>query len=635
MTQPSCHDDDAAPKSLPPRSQGSVLVAFVGRPNAGKSSLYNNVTGGHAHVGNYPGITVDVLESEVTLPSGRVVTIADLPGLYSLDAALDPATDEGIAVAFLQRAREEHGKVIVVQVIDGTRLPLGLRLCRELSAKDQSLVLAITQRDLLDAEGTRISTELIEDAVHAPVALVSARHKGAKDEVLRIIDRALAEERTASDAFDADDLARRATSRQEARGPSFSARADAWLLHPALGPLLFLGLMTLLFAGVFLVADPAKTLMDALVDAGRTRATRLLGTGVLGSFVSDGLLAGAGTVIAFMPQIVLLTVGMELLEASGYLARGAFLVDRVLRVMGLSGRAFLPLLMGHACAVPALGATRVIRDPRERLTTILVLPLMTCSARIPLYALVIQTFFAHRGALFRSLVFVTLYALGILSGLIASLVLRRTATKGRALPLVLEIPSLRSPSFVAVARKARQAASRFVRDVGTTILVSSAALWLLLSVKMPGTAPLAEGARPIEGSIAAYMGKALEPVTKPAGFDWRVNVGLIGSFGARELMVSTMGVISGIENADDDPAPLASKLREAKDSAGKPVYTARTGLALLAFFVIACQCMSTLAAVRRETKSLRWPVFVFAYTYAAGYVAALLTYHLSGLFGMV
>jgi ferrous iron transport protein B len=260
---------------------------------------------------------------------------------------------------------------------------------------------------------------------------------------------------------------------------------------------------------------------------------------------------------------------------------------------------------------------------------------MTCSARIPLYALVIQTFFAHRGALFRSLVFVTLYALGILSGLIASLVLRRTATKGRALPLVLEIPSLRSPSFVAVARKARQAASRFVRDVGTTILVSSAALWLLLSVKMPGTAPLAEGARPIEGSIAAYMGKALEPVTKPAGFDWRVNVGLIGSFGARELMVSTMGVISGIENADDDPAPLASKLREAKDSAGKPVYTARTGLALLAFFVIACQCMSTLAAVRRETKSLRWPVFVFAYTYAAGYVAALLTYHLSGLFGMV
>jgi len=634
VSDESCYADTPEQKAIAKPRADSVLVAFVGRPNAGKSSLYNNVTGGNAHVGNYPGITVDVLESEVTLPSGRVVTVADLPGLYSLDAALDPATDEGIAVAFLERARAEHARVIVAQVIDGTRLALGLRLCRELSAKDQSLILAITQRDLLDNEGTRVATELIEDTVHAPVALVSARDKNAKHEVLRLIDRALLEARAPSNSFDPDDLAGRAISKTTHRGATLGARADAWLLHPLLGPVLFLGLMTLLFAGVFLIADPAKTLMDAIVDAGRTRSTRLLGTGVLGSFVSDGLLAGAGTVLAFMPQIVLLTVGMELLEASGYLARGAFLVDRILRLMGLSGRAFLPLLMGHACAVPALGATRVIRDPRERLTTILVLPLMTCSARIPLYALVIQTFFAHRGPVFRSLVFVTLYALGILSGLIASLVLRRTATKGRALPLVLEIPSLRSPSLVAVALKARQAGTRFLRDVGTTILVSSAALWLLLNVKMPGTAPLPDGARPIEGSIAAYMGKALEPVTKPAGFDWRVNVGLIGSFGARELMVSTMGVISGIENAGDDPAPLATTLRDAKDSAGKPVYTARTGLALLAFFVIACQCMSTLAAVRRETKSLRWPAFVFGYTYVAGYVAAVLTYHLAGLFGV-
>jgi ferrous iron transport protein B len=331
-----------------------------------------------------------------------------------------------------------------------------------------------------------------------------------------------------------------------------------------------------------------------------------------------------------MPQIVILTIALELLEASGYLARGAFLVDRFLRVMGLSGRSFLPLLMGHACAVPAISATRIIRDPRERLTTILVIPLMACSARLPTYGLVLAAFFSEHSSFFRAGLFVALYFAGIFAGLVASLVMRRTATRGTSLPLVLEMPSYRMPQAAVVARKAATAARRFTREVGTTILAVSIVLWLLLSIPMPGARRTES---PIESSVAAWVGQRLEPVTKPAGFDWRVNVGLIGSFGAREVMVGTMGVIFGIESADEDPEPLTKKLREATEN-GRPLYTTRTGLSLLTFFVLACQCMSTVAAIRRETKSLRWPAFVLGYTYTLGWAAAVVVYQLASALGV-
>jgi ferrous iron transport protein B len=255
---------------------------------------------------------------------------------------------------------------------------------------------------------------------------------------------------------------------------------------------------------------------------------------------------------------------------------------------------------------------------------------MTCSARLPTYGLVLATFFAHRSALFRALIFVGLYFAGIMTALVASWVLRRTATKGKGLPLVLEIPSYRVPQPRIVLRKAGQAARRFLRDVGTVIVATAAVLWVLLTVPMPGSS-----AEPgIERSVAATIGRTIEPVTRPAGFDWRINVGLIGSFGAREVMVGTMGVIFGVENAADDPAPLTTRLRETKKPDGSPVYSTRTGLALLAFFVLACQCMSTVAAIKRETGSWRWPAFVVAYTYALGYVAAVLVYQVSAVFGI-
>jgi ferrous iron transport protein B len=573
--------------------------------------------------------------------------VADLPGLYSLESVVDPATDEGNARRVVDAAIAAGRRLLIVQVVDLTQLALGLRLTRELVRRGVPLLVVGTQRDLLEAEGRTFDAAALERAIGAPVVAVSARDRRVRE---RLLDAIAARLRTAVPAetatatvFEPDAVARHVigdaphVSEEARRRRTLTARVDAWLLHPVVGPILFLGLMASVFAAVFLVADPVTSFLDTVLDVVGARVGRALGGGVLASFVIDGLLGGAGTVLAFMPQIVILTVAMELLEASGYLARGAFLVDRLLRLLGLSGRSFLPLLMGHACAVPAVSSTRIIRDPRERLTTILVLPLMTCSARIPTYALLLGTFFATRGAFFKASVFVGLYFAGILSGLVASLVLRRTATSGRSLPLVLEMPAYRAPEPRVIARKAARTSWRFLRDVGTTIVGVSAVLWVLLTVPLPGagggapaSATAAKSGVPartlvMEKSVAAGIGKALEPVTRPVGFDWRINVGLIGSFGAREVMVSTMGVIFGLEDAGDDPAPLSQRMRGA--------YSLRTGLALLAFFVFACQCMSTLAAIRRETKTWKWPAVVLGYTYAVAYAAAFGVYQIAGWLG--
>ncbi len=623
----------------------TARVALVGRPNSGKSSLYNALTGGDAHVGNFPGITVDLLEANVTLPSGGVVTVTDLPGLYSIEAVVDPATDEGVAKAFLDREAEATDrKLVVVQVVDSTQLALGLRLTRELVRAKLAVVVAATQRDVLQAEGRTLDAPALARAIGIPVVHVNARDSATtRRDLVAAIDALLADDKPPSgvETWEPADVAAKVVSEEPstkatARRRAFTARADGILLHSLVGPILFLGLMAALFAAVFLVADPMTSLMDSAVGFARAHLSRWLGEGLLASFVCDGVLGGAGTVLAFMPQIVILTVAMELLGASGYLARGAFLVDRILRLLGLSGRSFLPLLMGHACAVPAITATRIIRDPRERLTTILVLPLMTCSARIPTYALILSTFFAARGAWTKAAIFVFLYFAGVLSGLVASLVLRRTATSGRSLPLVLEMPQYRLPQPRLIAKKARQSAARFLRDVGTVIVAVSAVLWALLTVPLPAsaTSSIAADAPAIERSVAAGIGRALEPITLPLGFDWRINVGLIGSFGAREVMVGTMGVIFGIENAGDDPAPLSVRMRDAKKPNGAPAYSTRTAMALLAFFVIACQCMSTLAAIRRETKTLRWPAFVLAYTYGVAYLVAFGVYQAGGALGL-
>jgi ferrous iron transport protein B len=604
---------------------------LVGRPNCGKSSLFNLLTGGGAKVANFPGITVDVLTGEVRT-GDRVLHLVDLPGLYSVDAVPDPESDEGQAHKFLETEKGAR----IVQVADATHLGLSLRLFRELSARGARLV--VTQRDSLEAEGRTLDVKALSEAIGAPVLLVSARDRNDRD---RLVEFITADATPTPRDFDADEVARNVIHDANAgasaiRARSRTERLDAVLLHPFIGPFFFVGLMAALFALVFALADPATHVIDAINRHAAGFAVAQLGDGWLASLLVDGVLGGAGTVLAFLPQIVVLTVALEIVEASGYLARGAFLVDRMLRTAGLGGRSFVPLLTAHACAVPAIGATRIVRDPGQRLRTILVLPLMTCAARIPTYALLIQAFFAHRSPWFRSGLFVGLYFAGILTGLVASLVLGRAIPRaGKSLPLVLEMPSYRMPQLSVVGRTAYRTSKRFLRDVGSGILAASVILWVLLTVPAPGSrdVTIPDGASPrvaaMHRSVASRVGHVIEPITEQAGFDWRIDVGLIGSFGARELMVSTLGVIFGIDDAGDDTAPLADKIRDAKNPNGSRAYPIGTGLALLAFFVIACQCISTLMAIRRETRTWRWPAFVFAYTYACAFVLAIVVNKLS------
>ena len=619
-----------APSS--PSPSGVVRLVLVGRPNAGKSSLFNLLTGGSARVGNFPGITVELLEGEVTLPSGARATVTDLPGLYALADDVMDGTDESIARDFLiAAAAADSGNLIIVQIADSTQLAAGLGLFRAVRDRlpQTRTVLVASQLDLLERDGSKLRADVLSARTGSVVVAINARAAGAQAAVLAAIEQARGSEVMPCPSFDPKEVAAVAIERPKApRALSTrdrSARIDRVLLHPVFGPVIFLGLMAALFAGVFLIADPVAKLCDGAVATAGKAARGALGSGLLGSAVADGVLGGAGTVAAFLPQIILLVAGMELLEASGYLARGAFLVDRLFRVFGLGGKAFVPLLTGHACAVPAITATRVLRDPKERLTTILVLPLMTCSARLPVYGLVIAAFIGG-GAVRKAAVFTGLYAFSIVAGLLAAVVLRRTVTRGRGLPLALEMPDYRAPALGAVVRRCGREAKEFLRRVGSVIVIASLLLWAALKI------PARPGEGPVEArSVAAFVGHGLEPLTRPLGFDWRINVGLIASFGARELMVGTFGIIHGIEGAEAEPQPLVTKLQNAKDDMGKPLYGLPTALALLVFFVFACQCTSTLSAIHRETKSWKWPAFVLVYTYALGYLGAFLAYQIPRL----
>jgi ferrous iron transport protein B len=614
-------------------------VALVGRPNAGKSTLYNALTGGSAKVGNFPGITVDVLEAEVELDGGERMTVVDLPGVYSVEGHADPESDEGHARRYLDSLVTAKTPHLIAQVVDCTQLELALRLTNELRRRGAPMVLLATQHDVLMKEGSELDAPALADAVGIEVMVLSAREKGVSQRLRAFIGDAQRKlEPPGGAALDAAKLAKsvlKPIANVEAtasKARKRTAQLDALLLHPVLAPFFFVGLMTALFASVFLVADPVTGLIDVVNRAVGGWLEAKLGDGWVTSLLVDGVLGGAGTVLAFLPQIVILTMAMEVIESSGYLSRGTFFVHRLLKLAGLGGSAFVPLLTAHACAVPAIQSARIIRDPGQRLRTILVLPLMTCSARIPTYGLLIATFLSERGPLFKGAMFVGLYFAGIAFGMIASLVLGRTVKRtSKPPPLVLEMPAYRRPQLRVVARLGARAASRFVRDVGSVILIASVVLWALLTVPGPGSGRYSAppGASPrvvaMHGSVAAFVGRALEPVTRPAGFDWRLNVGLIGSLGARELMVGTLGVIFGIEG-DDDVAPLSKEIREAQSASGARAYGVPTGLALMAFFIIACQCMSTLAAVRRETRSWKWAGFVFAYTYVAAWLLAVVVY---------
>jgi len=442
-----------------------------------------------------------------------------------------------------------------------------------------------------------------------------------------------------------------------------SDRVDRVLLHPVFGFAIFIGVMLLMFQSLFSWSDPAIRLIENLTSMSANFVEAHVPESILRDLVTRGVIGGVGNVVVFLPQILLLFFCIGILEDSGYMARVAFLMDRIMKSLGLHGRAFVPMLSGFACAVPAILATRTMERQRDRLLTMLVVPLMTCSARLPVYTLIIGALFPPSrvfGLLpVQGLLMVAMYLFSTTITLISAGVLGRTAVKGRRIPLILELPPYRLPSLTGTLRMMWRRAASFLRDAGSGILVFTILLWALLSFPrpahvdqpLPPAAAIHQQGRPIanhpgpddlaatpppsaiEQSYGGRLGKAIEPLLRPLGFDWKIGVGLIGAFAAREVFVSTLGLVYGIGDADENTTPLRDKIRQERRADGSSAYSPLMGLSLMVFFALSCQCMSTLMVVYRETRSLRWPLFMFGYMTTLAYVASLLLYQGGRLLG--
>ncbi|MEI6486140.1 MAG: ferrous iron transport protein B [Sphingomonadales bacterium] len=610
------------------------VIALVGNPNAGKTSLFNAMTGSRQKVGNYPGVTVERKAGRITLPDGRMCELIDLPGTYSLDPR---SPDEAVTRdAIFGRMAGEKRLDAIVAVIDATNLRNHLRFVLELQALGLPLVVALNMVDLAARDGITIDTARLAATLGVPVIeTVAVRRRGldALGTALagRIGDSPPEPPRAAAGDLKALQKQARilAASVQTATGTAsrWSQRIDRVALHPVAGPLLLAAVLCFMFQAVFSWAEAPMDAIEAGITALQARLAATLPDGWLLSLINDGVLAGVGAVVVFLPQILILFLFIITLEQTGYMTRAAFLMDRLMARVGLNGRAFIPLLSSFACAVPGIMATRTIDSPRDRLTTILIAPLMTCSARLPVYAVVIGAFIPARDVGpfgLQGLVLFALYLAGILGALVAAFALRRTVTKGAAPPFLMEMPKYQAPALRDVALGLYGRAKAFLTRAGTIIMASTIVLWGLASWPQPPANPTKP---PIEYSLAGKIGAALEPIFAPIGFNKEIAIALVPGMAAREVAVSALGTVYALNDVSEDNAgSLIERLRGA--------WPLPTALAFLAWFVFAPQCISTLAITRRETASWRWPIFMFCYLFAAAYVAAGITYHLAVAAGL-
>ncbi len=648
-----------APGAAPAAAAGTVpnedvvRVVLVGSPNSGKTTLFNALTGLRAKTGNYPGVTVDrrvgCLRTRV---GGREVQVCDLPGLYSLRPISE---DEEVAVRVLRGEQAgEPPPDAVVFVADATNLERSLGMLAEVLALGRPTLLALTMVDELKARGGEVDVFRLQQALGIPVVgVVGHRGLGVGDLMDRLArpedwrrpgasSAALPppppEAGPAARTGWADEVLRHA--RRRAPEPSrWTRRLDAVLLHPVAGLVVFLLFVTTFFQAIFSWAAPAMDAMVAAVDGLADWMLATLPSGTVTSLLADGLVRGVGNVLVFVPQIALLFAMIFFFEASGYMARAAFVVDRVMGWAGLEGRAFIALLSSYACAVPGIMATRTIPSPRDRLATILVAPFATCSARLPVYALLITAFVPGEPVFgwwtLQGLTLFGLYVLGGVSAVLFAALFKRGLLRGAQLPFYLELPPYRWPSLRSVLLQTWGRVRIFLRDAGTVILAGSLILWALLHFPRVDAedyaTPREAAAAQLEQSVAADLGRAMEPVFGPLGFDWRVNVGLIGSFAARELMVSTLAQVYAHEGEDTDT--LAEVLAAPDPETGRPRLSRASAFALLAFYVYALLCLSTVAVARRETGGWKWPAFMLTYMFALAWLAAFATYHAAHALG--
>ena len=612
----------------------TARVALVGNPNSGKTALFNALTGARQKVANYPGVTVERKEGVLHTPADRRVLIVDLPGTYSLRAR---SPDEEVTRdVVLGRLAGEVPPDVLVCVADATNLRLVLRLVLELKQVGRPIVLALNMIDIAERRGLTIDLQRLSQELGVPVVTTVAVRKRGLTQLLDQIDQLLPhlQSAPASDWSPPSAAQIRAAHRQAeailktsvrppARPDTWTGRLDGVLLHPVFGVLILLAVLFLMFQAVFTWASPAKDLLDAGFTALGGLATHLIPPGMVRSLVVDGVISGVGNVISFLPQIVILFFLIILLEDFGYMARAAFLMDRIMGAAGLHGRAFIPLLSSFACAIPGIMSARVIDNKRDRLTTILVAPLMTCSARIPVYTLVISAFIPGRTLWGfvneRALVMFGLYAAGILSSLLVAALLRGVFWRGASEPFIVELPSYKVPDPRNILHGVAQRAKAFLRRAGTTIFAIMIVIWFLSSV--PG-APAGAAGPAIDYSFAGMIGRAIQPALAPIGFNWQIAVALIPAMAAREVVVAVLGTVYAIGGAGSEGS-LAAALQHQ--------WTLPTALSLLAWFVFAPQCASTLGVVRRETNSWRWPIVMFVYMSVLAYAAAFATYHLASL----
>ncbi len=737
----------------------SAVIALLGNPNCGKTTLFNKLTGLNQKVGNYAGVTVERRWGTCKL-SDREAKVVDLPGTYSL---ISRSRDEAIAFEVLTGRGEEARPDLAVLVVDASNLDRNLYLALSILELGIPAVIALNMIDVAQGLGLQLDEKALSKALGVPVVPIVAKSgqgvdalKTAMQEVLQgeVTERTerdwkLDEEDEAAiaavrDHLDGDDgeaiwllsslntaqasgtvdteddpLAAREdlqTAAQEARAqlkkrPDFAARvikaryeiatrvaeeatpkpaparktatdrADAILLHPVLGALIFVVVMAVLFQSIFAWAEPLMGLIEGSFGGVQGAIKKSVDPGPIRDLIADGIIGGVGSVLVFIPQIAILFLFIAVLEDSGYLARAAFISDRLMARIGLHGRAFVPLLSGFACAVPAIMATRSIENRKDRLVTILVAPLISCSARLPVYALLIAALFNSDKKVFGflsvgGLLLLAMYGLSVMATVVAAFVLKRTLLKSPTPPLVLELPPYRAPEMMSVLRRVYERCKVFVRDAGTVILACSIVLWALLY--FPRTAELSFNpaddinrlsdafkasihvesdpvkikkrkarfnaaieqlknrarSEKLQQSFAGRIGHAMEPVIEPLGYDWKIGVGLLASFAAREVMVSTMGLVYGVGEADEESTSLREAIRkERHPKTGKPVYTPLVGLSLMVFFVLACQCMSTVAVVKRETNSWRWPIFMVVYMTVLAWVGAFIVYQGGRLLG--
>ncbi len=640
------------------------IIALAGNPNAGKTTLFNSLTGLRQKVANYSGVTVEKKEGFWNFDDNKA-KIVDLPGLYSLDAT---SIDEQIARdVLLGKSKDLPKPDAIIAVVDATNLERNLYLVTQLIEYKIPIVVVLTMVDLAEKQNSILNIDKLSEMLQLPVVAVTVSKKLGIDKLPKVVTTTLrADFQLPNLSFVTETLNgtifarynflsevyQKSVNHTNVSDIRISEKIDKVLTHKVFGLLILGAILLLVFQTIFSWASLPMDLLNQGFGGLGDFVRANLSEGLLTDLLVDGVIAGVGGVVVFLPQILLLFFFLSLLEDSGYMSRAAFLLDRLMRGVGLHGKAFLPLLSSFACAIPGIMATRTIDNPKDRIATILIAPFMSCSARLPVYTLMIAVFFSGQTVLgfisLGAIIMLSMYLLGIIAAIVAAWILKRTVLKSSPPPLIMELPPYRLPNFKTVFFNMFEQASMFLKRAGTVILAISIILWALMTFPRISedqtNALLADqescnctlteediaskkSGLALRSSYAGQLGHLIEPVIKPLGFDWKIGVALVSSFAAREVLVSTLSILYNTgKDANEESETLIQAVKEAKSDDGTPTWRPLTAVTLMVFFVLAMQCMSTIAVVRRETNSWAWTIFMVVYMTVLAYVAALITF---------